>query len=139
MNKILCASQNTEAKTLPGEVCVFGHFGRLLPAAVYSVDSHFNSKVKWWINFHLFTQKLFYCIETVANNALNLQHVVVLNRLWANAEPTLNIGISLTNVNAKWWIHCLLISSTPMLSHATSIYDRPIRVYRVLWCFPEQL
>ena len=54
------------------------------------------------------------------------------DRLWANAAPTLNISFSLTNVHAKWWIHCLLISSTPLLSHPTSIYSRP---KRVLWSF----
>ena len=43
MNKIPSAFQNTEAKTLPADVYVFGRFGRLLPAAVYSV-------VKWWIH-----------------------------------------------------------------------------------------
>ena len=33
----------------------------------------------------------------------------------------LNTDFSLTNVHAKWWIHCLLISSTPLLLHTTSI------------------
>ena len=50
MNKILCTSKNSEAKTLPADVCVFGHFGHLLPAAVHSADCWFDSKVKWWIH-----------------------------------------------------------------------------------------
>ena len=50
MNKIPCASQNTEDKTLPAYVCVFGHFGRLLPAAVHSADYRFDPGVKWWIH-----------------------------------------------------------------------------------------
>ena len=38
MNKIPCASQNTEAKTLPADVCIFGPFGQFSPAAVHSTD-----------------------------------------------------------------------------------------------------
>ena len=47
MNKIPCASQNTEAKTLPADVCVFGCFGWLSPAAVHSANCQFDSGVKW--------------------------------------------------------------------------------------------
>ena len=39
-----------EAKTLPTDVCDFGHFGQLSPAAVHSADCRFNSRVKWWIH-----------------------------------------------------------------------------------------
>ena len=39
-----------EGKTLPADICVFNHFGRLSPAAVHSVDSWFDSGVKWWIH-----------------------------------------------------------------------------------------
>ena len=38
MDKIPCASQNTKAKTLPVDVCIFDRFGRLSSAAVHSVD-----------------------------------------------------------------------------------------------------
>ena len=76
-----------------------------------------------FIHCHIYTKTPFCCIETIANNALNHWHVV-FDRLWANAVPTLNIAFTLTNVHAKWWIHCLLISSTPLLSYATSIYDQ---------------
>ena len=51
MNKIPCASQNMEAKTLPADVYIFGCFERLSPAAVDSADSQFESGVKWWVNF----------------------------------------------------------------------------------------
>ena len=88
-----------------------------------------------FIHCHIFMQKLLF----VANNALNCQCIVVFDRLWANAVSTLNTAFSLTNVHAKWWIHCLLISSTPLLSHATSIYDRPKRVCGGFGCFPVQL
>ena len=49
MNKIPCASQNTETKTLPTDVCVFGHLGQLSPA-VHSASCRFDSGVKWWIH-----------------------------------------------------------------------------------------
>ena len=39
MNKIPSESQNTEAKTLPVDVCIFDCFGQLSPAAVHSADS----------------------------------------------------------------------------------------------------
>ena len=89
---------------------------------------------------HIYAKTPFCCIETVANNALNGRRYVVFDRLWTNIAPTLNTGFSLTNVHTKWRIHCLLISSsTPLLSHTTSIYDRPKRVCGVFWCFPRQL
>ena len=50
MNKIPCASQNTEAKTLPADVCVFGRFRWLSPAAVHSANCRFDSGGKWWIH-----------------------------------------------------------------------------------------
>ena len=50
MNKIPCTTQNTEAKTLPADVCAFGCFGLLSPAAVHSADCQFDSEVKWWIH-----------------------------------------------------------------------------------------
>ena len=82
---------------------------------------------------HIYAKAPFCSVETVANNALNCQHIVVFDRLWANVSPTLNTAFSLTNVHAKWWIYCLLISSHPLLSHATSIYDQPKWVFGVFW------
>ena len=83
---------------------------------------------------HIFERTPFCCVETVANNALNRRCVVVFDRLWANAAPTLNTAFSLTNVHAEWWLHYLLISSTPLLSHVTSIYNWPKRVCGVFFC-----
>ena len=34
-------------------------------------------------------------------------------------------SFSCSNIHAKWWIHCLLISLRCQLSHTTSIHDRP--------------
>ena len=50
MDKIPCASQNTEAKILPADVCVFDPSGRISPATVHSAYSRFDSGVKWWIH-----------------------------------------------------------------------------------------
>ena len=50
MNKIPLASQNTKAKNLPVDVCVFSGFGRLSPAAVHLADWRFDSGVKLWIH-----------------------------------------------------------------------------------------
>ena len=50
MNQIACASQNTEVKILPADVCVFGYFERLSFATVHSPVSQFDSRVKWWIH-----------------------------------------------------------------------------------------
>ena len=68
---------------------------------------------------HIYIKLLFCCVETVANNALNHQCIVVFDQLWTNVAPTFNTAFSLTNLHAKWWIHCLLISLTSLLSHAT--------------------
>ena len=86
---------------------------------------------------HIYAKIPFCCIETVANNALNQQRVVVFDWLWANTTPTFNTAFSLTNLHAKWWIHCLLISSTPLLSHITSIYDRPKWICEVFGIFRD--
>ena len=70
MNKIPCTSQNTEAKALPADVCVFGCFGSLSPAAAHSADCWFDSGVKWQIHVSYIVTYLcknsFCCIKTVA-------------------------------------------------------------------------
>ena len=81
----------------------------------------------------------FCSIETYVNNSLNRRCIVILSQLLTNTAPTLNTAVLLTNVHAKWWIYCLLISSTPLLSHITSIYDWLKWVQGVFWCFPGQL
>ena len=51
----------TKCLAYPTDVCVFGCFGWLSPAAVQSADCQFDSRIKWWICFihhHIFTQKL---------------------------------------------------------------------------------
>ena len=130
-------------KTLPADVCVFGYFGRLSPDALHSADCWFDSRLRGWIHgssFVTYLRKTLFCsVETVANNALNHRRVIVFDRLWTNSAATLNTAFTLTNIHAKWWINCLLISSTPLLSHATSIYNRSKCVCGDFWCFPRQL
>ena len=84
---------------------------------------------------HIYAKTPFCCIKTVANNALNCWCIVVFDWLWVNVAPTLNIAFSLTSFHAKWWIHRLLISSTPLLFHATSIYNWPKWAYGVFLVF----
>ena len=91
--------------------------------------------IQLWVNSralsHIYAKHPFCYVETVVNNALNCQHVFY--QLWANAAPTVNTVFSLTNVHAKWWIHCLLISSVSLLSDGTSIYDWSKWVCRVFF------
>ena len=84
---------------------------------------------------HIYAKTPFCWIETVANNALNRQSVVVFGWLWTNTVPTLNTASHWQNVHEKQWIHCLLISSTPLLFQATSIYNQPKRVGGVVLAF----
>ena len=85
MNKIPYASQNTEAKSLPADICIFGRFGRLSPAAVNSTDSDLTPKRRGGSMFHpmshIHAKTPFRYVETVANSALNRRHVVVFDRL----------------------------------------------------------
>ena len=50
---------------------------------------------------HIYAKTPFCCVETVANYALNRRCVVVFDRLWAIAAPTLNTAFSLTNFHAN--------------------------------------
>ena len=126
MNKIPWASQKSVAKTLPADVCVFCHFRRLSSAAVYSADCWFDSEVKWWVHVSFIVAYL--CINSFSlcwNSCKQLSESLLYYcfwSMWANKAPTLNIAFSLTNDHEEWWIHCLLISSTPLLSHSTSVY-----------------
>ena len=82
-----------------------------------------------FLHCHIFMQKLLHWNSCKQCFESSMHCFFFFYRLGANATPTLNTTFSLTNVHAKWWIHCLLISSTPLLTHATSIYDWPKWVY----------
>ena len=102
-------------------------------------NCQFDSRMKWWIHVssivtYLCKNSFLLCWNSCKQPS-ELSIIVVFDWLWANASPTLNIAFSLANVHAKWWIHCLLISSTPPQFHTTSIHNQPKRVCGVFWCF----
>ena len=65
-------------KTLSADVCVFDHFERLSPAAA-DLTLELSSRSMFHPLSHIYAKTVFCCIETVVNNALNRQHVVVLS------------------------------------------------------------
>ena len=122
MYKIPCASQNTKAKNLPADVCIFGRFGQRSTAAVLSADCRFDS----WIHdllLHIYAKTLF---------------LLRWNSYKQRSELSTGCCFCFANV-AKWWINCPLISSTPLLSDATSIDNQPKCVRGGFWCFPREL
>ena len=135
MNRIPCASQNTMFASL---VTLDGFHLQLSIQLTADLTLEWSGRSMFHPLSHIYTKTPFCCSETVANNSLNCQRVIIFDWLWANVSPSLNTAFSLTNVHVKWWIHCFLISSTPLLSYATSIYDRPKRVCGV-FCFLGQL
>ena len=139
MSKILCASQNTCLQMFASLVILDGFHLLLSTQLTADLTPEWSGGSMIYPLSHIHAKTPFCCYETVANNALNHRHVVAFGRMWANAAPIFNTAFSLTDVHAKWWIHCLLISSTPLLSHVTSIYDQPKWVCGVFWCFPRQL
>ena len=143
MNKIPCASQNTETETLPADVCIFGHLGGLSSAAVHSSDSWFDSRVKWWI--HISSIVTYLCKTSFLlpwNSCKQYSEPLTGFCFWSTVSKRsthFEHRFLLTNYHAKWWIHCLLITSIPLLSHTTSIYYQPRQVRGVFWCFQGQL
>ena len=83
---------------------------------------------------HIYAKTHFCCVKTVENNVLNHRHVAIFDRPWANAAPTLNIAFLLTNVHAKWWIHCLLISSTLVISCNFNLRSSKTRLWSFFLC-----
>ena len=143
MKKIPSTSQNMEAKPLHDDfmslVSMDGFHLLLSTQLTADLTLEWSGGSMLHPLSHMYTKTLFCCIETVVNNALNHWRMVIFDRLWENAAPTLNTAFSLKNVHAKWWMSCLLISSAPLLFHTTSIYDRPKQVCGVFWWFPGQL
>ena len=88
-----------------------------------------------FIHCLIFMQKLLFLVFKKLQTTLNRWCIVFFYQLWENMSPTLKIAFSLTNVHEKWWIYSLLISSTPLLSHTTSILDQSKRVCGVFLVF----
>ena len=126
-------------KILPADVCVFGHSGWHLAAAVHSVDCQFDSGLKWWIHFwsmlHICAKPFLLLWNSCKQRAKSSTRCC----FWSTvSKRSTLLAFSLKNVHTKSWIH-FLISSTHLLSHAKSIYDRSNVVFCVCWCFPGQL
>ena len=134
MNKILCASQNM---LMFASLVALDSFHVVLSTQLTAdLTPGWNGGSKFHPLSYIYSKTPFCCTETVANNSLNHRHIVVVNWLWANITPTLSTAFSLTNIHEKWWINCLLISS-PLLSHATSIYERAKQVCGVFLVFSK--
>ena len=92
-----------------------------------------------FIHCHIFIPKLLFValkqLQKGSESSMCCCVWLTVSKRWTH----LNTAFLLTNVHAKSWIHCLLISSTPLLSSATSIYIRLKRVDEVFWCFPGQM
>ena len=114
MNKILCASQNTKAKTLHADVCIFNCFRWLSSAAVHSADCPLDSRVKWWIHvssivtylrnnsFLLHWNSCKQCSEssmcccfwlTVSKRNTHFQHSFLIDKCSCKMVNTLSSGI----------------------------------------------
>ena len=125
---------------MPADVCLFGYFWRCSPAAVHLPDCPFDFAVKWLVHVssivrYLCKNSFWFCWYRCKQRFES--STVVFDQLWANTVPTLKSAFSSTNVHAKWWIHYLLISSTPLLSQAISIYNRPKRCLRIFCIFRD--
>ena len=72
-----------EAKTLPADICVLGHFWWLSPAAVHLADWWFDSGMKWWIHISSI-------VTYLHNNSFSLQTMLwIIDALLflINCEP----------------------------------------------------
>ena len=132
MNKIPGASQSIEAKTLPADVCIFGHFGWLSPAAFHSADCRFDSGSMFQPLSHIYTKTPFCCIETVANNALNCWCVVVFDQLWANAAPTLKHNFLIDKCSCKI-MNTLLSDIFQLLCYLMQLQFAVAYTYLAFW------
>ena len=109
----------------------------------HSADCWFDSWVKWWI--HVSSIVTYLCKNPLLlhwNSCKQCSESLTRCCLWSTVSKCgthFQHTFSLTNVYAKWWIHCHLIASTPLISHTTSIYNWPKQVCRVFWYFPGQL
>ena len=142
MNKIPCTSQNIDAKTLLVDVCIFGRFGRLSPAAFHSDDCQFDSGGKLWIHVSSIVTYLCKKIFLLHWNSFRQRSKSLTHRLFLidceQMRQPLSTQLShwqmymQNNEYIAFWYH------QPLLSHATSICNWPKRVCGVFWCFPGQ-
>ena len=139
MNKTFCASQNMEAKTWCLRVfLLWMAFICCCPLSWLPIWLWSKVVDPCFIHCCIFTHNLLFVVLKQLQITLNHQRVAVFDRLRANVTPTLNTTFPLTNIHAKWWIHCLLIFSTLLLSHATSIYNQPKKVWGFFGVFKDK-
>ena len=121
------------AKTLPADVCFFGRFGWLSPAAVHSADCRFYSGWSGGSIFHplshIYTITPFCCIETVA--MLWIVDVLLFLINWEQTQHPLSTQLShremfMQNVEytAFWYpqLLCYLMQLQFMISQ-TSLWS----------------
>ena len=140
MNKIPCSSQNIVAKTLPADVCTFGGYGRLSSAVVHSADYQFVSWVKLRIHFSSIVSYLRNHSFLLGWNSCK-QHSELSTRycFWSTLSKLgthFEHSFLIDKYSWKLLLLYLLISTTSLVSHVTSIYNRPKQVCGVFWCFP---
>ena len=87
---------------------------------------------------HIYAKTPFSCIETVLNNTDSSMHCWFW---WTVSKHSTHFEYSflIDKCSCKMVNTLLLLSSTPLLSQASSIYNQPKRVCGVFWCFPGQL
>ena len=141
MNKITCASQNMVCQNLACWCLRLCRFGRLSPAAVHSADCRFETEVKWLIHVSsvvTYLRKNSFLIRWSSCNQRSESSTCCC--FWSTESKRSTHFVHsflIGKIHANRWIYCLLISLTPLLSHATSIYDRPKRICGAFWCFPR--
>ena len=80
---------------------------------------------------YTYTKTPFYCIETVANNALKRQRVV-FDQLWANVAPTLNTAFLIDKCS------CEMLNTLPSDIFNSSATSRTFNLWSAktsLWSF----
>ena len=82
---IPCASQNTDAITLPADFCAFGRFGRGLRLLSTQLTADLtlvcSGGSMFWSLSHIDEKNPFYFDETGSNSSRNHRHVVVFGPL----------------------------------------------------------
>ena len=106
----------------------FGCFVQLSP------DCRFDSRVKWWIHVSSIVTYLCKNFFVAFKQLQTMLWIINVLLLLINCEQICTY-FEHSFFIAKWWIHCLMISSTTLLPHITSIYDQPKQVCGVFWCF----
>ena len=119
MNKISCASQNTEAKIFPTDVCNFSCFERLSPATIHLPDCRFESGVKWSIHvssivkylrknsflvrWNSCKQQIRCCFwSTVIKRGTQFEHSILIDKCWCkivNIPPSVTLWVGYMHIH----------------------------------------